>query len=102
MTQSDPAPTPVVPYQSAARPQTRGCETRLFTFGILLVCLGAVFAFLSLLIPLGFAAGPATARRGGAAPIPTPLTILPVILPFALTAAALIWTGIGSIRLQRW
>jgi len=102
MTQFDPTTTPVVPYRSAARTPTHGCETRLFTCGILLVCLGAVFAFLTLLIPLGFASAPPAARLGAAAPVPTPLTVLPVILPFAVSAAAFIWTGIGSIRLRRW
>jgi hypothetical protein len=98
----------VVPYRTqpvavdAAVRQRGRAGAMLLTFGVVLICLGAICGLFALLILLGTLI--ASAPRSSALPSATVLAahVLPPTLVFAAIATGLIWTGIGSIRLRRW
>ena len=92
----------VISYLRADEPPTR--ETRIFTFGIILIAIGGTCAFFTLSIAYGLALGAILGEQLGfvASGGDAASTVLVPILLFTAAAIAFIWTGIGSVRLRRW
>ena len=79
------------------------CETRIFTFGVILIAIGGTLASATLAIAYMLALGVLSGGQFG--DLPSENSALAVLLPVMLLSAgavACIWTGIGSVRLRRW
>src|SRR5688572_21063484 len=95
----------VISYLRADQPASR--ETRVFTFGVILIAIGGVFAFFTLSIAYSLALAAILGRNGGGPIVGRSrtegtLTLLIPILLFSVSGIVFIWTGIGSVRLRRW
>jgi hypothetical protein len=88
----------VVSYRSAPSSEPAGRERLLLGMGVVLICLGAITAFLSLAVVFA----PLTDARAGSVGPAFVARLAPRFLLLAGLATGLIWTGIASIRLQRW
>jgi hypothetical protein len=71
----------------------------LVLFGVVLILVGLICA---LLVPLMLVAAAAARELGGPGAAPALRSTLSQMLVYGLTAALLVWLGIGSIRARRW
>lgn len=80
----------------------------LMAMGIILICFGAMAGCMTVLMPVGMAFqqvaanNPAATQAGFTTTEQSPLHLVVAMLIYGLIAGGLIWTGIGSIRAQRW
>jgi len=87
------------PVSDAASAPLAGPAGRLLGFGLVLVGLGSICGFFALMIPVVALLGAGDAARGAGF---VWTALVPPVVLISLIAIALVWAGIGSIRLRRW